>query len=104
MPGMPVREDLPARKRRGETSPMERADRLTGREVEILQLTADGLSMEQIAERLEISPHTIRTHMQNCLTKMGVHSKLEAVTFAIRTGKVRLETISSNGGPEGSGG
>ncbi|MCA1727660.1 MAG: helix-turn-helix transcriptional regulator [Actinobacteria bacterium] len=99
---MPVREELPARKRRGDTSPLERAERLTGREVEILQLTADGLSMEEIAARLDISPHTIRTHVQNCLTKLGVHSKLEAITFAIRTGKVRLETIGSNGGPEGS--
>ena len=93
---MPVRDDpsvRPTRKRRGETSPAERAERLTAREIEILQLTADGLSMDAVAARLAISPHTIRTHMQNVLTKLGVHSKLEAITFAIRTGKVRLEAF-----------
>ena len=88
------------RRRRGDLSPTDRANRLTAREIEILQATADGLSMDEIAAQLEISPHTIRTHLQNCLTKLGVHSKLEAVTFAIRTGKVRLEAIDANGGPE----
>ena len=103
---MPVRGQSPARisrKRRGETSPAERADRLTGREIEILQLTADGLSIEGIAARLEISPHTIRTHVQNVLTKLGVHSKLQAITFAIRTGKVTLEAFPSNGKGPGEG-
>src|SRR5687767_2598005 len=66
------------RKRRGDLSPAERAERLTLREIEVLQLTADGLSMDRIAARLEISPNTIRTHVQNALTKLGVHSKLEA--------------------------
>ncbi len=89
------------RRRRGDPSPIDRANRLTAREIEILQRTADGLSMDEIAALLAISPHTIRTHMQNCLAKLGVHSKLEAVTFAIRTGKVRLDAIDANGGPEG---
>lgn len=99
---MPVRGDSSTqvtRRRRSEMTPAERAERLTGREVQILQLTADGLSLEQIAESLSISPHTIRTHLQNVLTKLGVHSKLEAITFAIRTGKVRLEAFPPDGGP-----
>jgi DNA-binding NarL/FixJ family response regulator len=91
----------PTPRRRRDLSPIERAERLTTREIEVLQLTADGLSKEQIAVRLEISPNTIRTHFQNCLTKLGVHSKLDAITFALRAGKVRVEMIPTNGGPAG---
>ena len=79
-----------ARRRRGDLSPIDRANRLTGREIEILQATADGLSMEEIAAHLAISPHTIRTHMQNCLTKLGVHSKLEAVALAVKHGAIEV--------------
>jgi two-component system nitrate/nitrite response regulator NarL len=46
------------------------------------------MSNEQIATDLGMSPHTLRTHIQNILTKLGVHSKLEALVFAIRHGKV----------------
>lgn len=66
----------------------QRLDRLTPREIEILQLMADGLSAEQIAKTLGVSPHTLRTHAQNVLMKLKVHSKLEAVVVAIRHGKV----------------
>ena len=50
---------------------------------------ANGDSPEQIAEDLSMSRHTLRTHTQNVLTKLGVHSKLEAIVAAIRYGKVR---------------
>jgi DNA-binding NarL/FixJ family response regulator len=65
-----------------------RINRLTPRQIEILQLMADGLAPDQIADRLEISRHTLRTHVQNILTKLGVHSKLQALAEAIRHGKV----------------
>lgn len=65
-----------------------RTDRLTPRQIEILQLMADGLSPDEIAEALGISRHTLRTHTQNILTKLGVHSKLQALAQAIRHGKV----------------
>lgn len=71
-----------------EAATRSRVDRLTPRQVEILQLMADGLSPEEIAEGLEISRHTLRTHVQNILTKLGVHSKLQALALAIRHGKV----------------
>lgn len=67
-----------------------RVERLTARETEILQLMADGLSPERVAERLGISRHTLRTHVQNVLFKLKVHSKLEALALAIRFGKVRV--------------
>ncbi len=65
-----------------------RLDRLTARQLEILQEMAEGRSPSEIAERLGISRHTLRTHVQNILTKLGVHSKLQALAHAIRFGKV----------------
>jgi DNA-binding NarL/FixJ family response regulator len=77
------------RHRRAQEGSIERRlDRLTPRELEILQRLAQGMSNEQIATDLGMSPHTLRTHIQNILTKLGVHSKLEALVFAIRHGKV----------------
>src|SRR4029453_15266400 len=63
-----------------------RVERLTPRELEILQAMAEGLSPEQIAEGLGMSRHTLRTHTQNILTKLGVHSKTDAVVAALRLG------------------
>jgi RNA polymerase sigma factor (sigma-70 family) len=68
-----------------------RVERLTPRETEILQRMADGLSQEEIAAILGISRHTLRTHVQNILTKLRVRSRLEALAEAVRYGKVRLE-------------
>ena len=63
---------------------------LTDREREILQLLAHGLRNDGIAEKLFISPQTVQTHVRNILAKLGVHSKLEAVSFAIRHGAVSV--------------
>ena len=57
---------------------------LTPREREILLLVADGADNEAIAQRLVISPETVRTHTQNLLRKLGLHSRLEAAAFALR--------------------
>jgi DNA-binding NarL/FixJ family response regulator len=65
-----------------------RAERLTPRELQILERMAGGATSEAIAEDLGMSRHTLRTHVQNILTKLAVHSKTEAVVAAIRTGKV----------------
>jgi DNA-binding NarL/FixJ family response regulator len=65
-----------------------RANRLTPRQIEILQLLADGLTAPQIAEKLAMSPLTLRTHMQNVLTRLGVHRKEDAIVVAIRHGKI----------------
>jgi PAS domain S-box-containing protein len=57
---------------------------LTRREVEILHLIATGLNTKDAAERLHVSPATIRNHVQNILGKLGAHSRLEAVAYATR--------------------
>ena len=72
-----------------------RAGRLTPRETEILQAMADGLTPEQIAEQLGMSRHTLRTHTQNILTRLGVHSKTDAVVAAIRFGKATPPGLAS---------
>ena len=65
-------------------------EKLSGREIEILQQLARGADNKAIGEVLIISPHTVRTHIQNILTKMGVHSKLEATTMALKVGLITL--------------
>jgi DNA-binding NarL/FixJ family response regulator len=60
------------------------AERLTKRELEILQLLARGLTQAQIAERLVISPKTVGTHIEHILTKLGVRSRAQAVAIAFR--------------------
>jgi DNA-binding CsgD family transcriptional regulator len=69
---------------------------LTPRELEILALMAEGRSPEAIAETLTMSPNTLRTHMQNVLTKLGVHSKVEALVLAIRYGTVTTIDVTQS--------
>lgn len=59
---------------------------LTEREREILTHMATGASNREIAGKLFLSVHTVRNHVQGVLTKLGAHSKLEAVATAVRTG------------------
>ena len=57
---------------------------LTRRELEILHIIATGVNTKDAAERLHVSPATIRNHVQNILGKLGAHSRLEAVAYATR--------------------
>jgi NarL family two-component system response regulator LiaR len=63
---------------------------LTDRELEVLQLLAQGMRNEGIAQDLFISQQTVQTHVRNILAKLRVHSKLEAVSFGIRHGAVHV--------------
>jgi DNA-binding NarL/FixJ family response regulator len=62
---------------------------LTGREIQVLQLLADGSNQDAIAKELFISSKTVATHIQRILTKLDVHSRTEAVALAYREGLVR---------------
>jgi DNA-binding NarL/FixJ family response regulator len=64
--------------------------RLTPREREILQALAEGLNSHEIAERLYISLRTERNHMTSILAKLGAHSRLQALVFAVRHGVVSI--------------
>jgi two-component system, NarL family, nitrate/nitrite response regulator NarL len=57
---------------------------LTPRELEVLRALTEGLSTPEICDSLFIAPNTLRTHVQNIMGKLRVHSKLEAVAFALR--------------------
>ena len=76
-------------RRHQDSTERQRANRLTPRQTQILQMLSDGMGPKEIARRLEMSPLTLRTHVQNILMRLGVHSKVEAVAVAMRQGKVR---------------
>jgi PAS domain S-box-containing protein len=64
------------------SAPPDEATALTRRELEVLRLMAGGANTKVLAERLHVSPATIRNHAQNIFAKLGVHSRLEAVAYA----------------------
>ena len=63
-------------------------DSLTPRELEIVTCLARGMSGPDIAAQLNIAPLTVRTHLRNIMEKLGVHSRLEAVSYALRQGLI----------------
>jgi DNA-binding NarL/FixJ family response regulator len=83
---------------------VRRLDRLTPRELEIIRRLADGESTEHVARELGLSKHTLRTHTQNVLTKLGVHSKLEAIVAAMRHGRIPVNgTVPADEGAPDDG-
>lgn len=63
---------------------------LTEREVEILEMMAEGMSNRAIAGRLKISRHTVKFHVASILTKLRARSRTEAVTLGVRHGVISL--------------
>jgi DNA-binding NarL/FixJ family response regulator len=61
----------------------EMQEGLTEREVEILQVVAQGKSNKEVGELLHISPHTVQVHLRNIYGKLGVNSRTEAVAYAL---------------------
>lgn len=76
------------RRRTEQDEALRRVSRLTRREREVLALLAEGADNDRIAQALVISPQTARTHIQNVLGKLGVHSRLEAAAFVRQNGIV----------------
>jgi DNA-binding NarL/FixJ family response regulator len=72
------------------TAASGRRDGLTSREVEVLELLAEGLTHRQIARRLGITDKTARNHMANVYEKLEIHGRAQAVLYAIREGLVEL--------------
>ncbi|WP_199514169.1 response regulator transcription factor [Nucisporomicrobium flavum] len=66
-----------------------RLDCLTQREREILTLVGSGLSNDDIAAHLTVSPHTVKTHVNRTMTKLGAHDRAQLVVIAYETGLVR---------------
>ena len=60
------------------------APKLTDRELEVLKLVAQGLTNREIADQLYISENTVKNHVRNILEKLHLHSRMEAVVYAVR--------------------
>jgi two-component system, NarL family, nitrate/nitrite response regulator NarL len=84
--------ELPPRGIAPRSSEAEHAQRLaahlTARETECLALLVEGANTSEIAARLAVSVTTVRTHVQAVMTKLGVHTRLEAAAYAVRHGLV----------------
>jgi DNA-binding NarL/FixJ family response regulator len=79
---------------------------VTPRELTVVELVALGQSTVTIAQQMHVSVPTVRTHLQHLFMKFGVHSRLELVAFAIRSGLVNPQSGSTQlrdlaGGPRG---
>lgn len=74
------------RRKRDQDRAYQRISRLTRREREVLALLAEGADNDAIAHTLVISPQTARTHIQNILSKLAVHSRLEAAALVTQSG------------------
>jgi two-component system, NarL family, nitrate/nitrite response regulator NarL len=90
MHGLVVVDAALARDALPEQGPSEAAEELTARERQVLMLVAGGLSNRRIAERLGISEHTAKFHVNSILTKLGVSTRTEAVVVAARRGLLWL--------------
>jgi two-component system nitrate/nitrite response regulator NarL len=76
--------------RRQEYEARQAIEKLTPREREVLQALAEGLDSEGVAQKLNISLRTERNHMSSILAKLGVHSQLQAMVFAVRHGVIEI--------------
>ena len=76
----------------GRITPLSNSEFLTKRELEVLNLLAQGLSDREIAQRLFISPRTVGTHVSNILTKLGVKNRTQAVLLAQEKGLVKKKS------------
>ena len=64
---------------------------LTTREHEVISLVAAGHQGGEIASRLGVSPETVKSHVQNAMSKLGVHTRAHAVAVALVSGQIRWE-------------
>lgn len=64
------------------------SQRLSPREIEVLRLLSEGMSTVELSKSLHLSVNTVRNHVQSVITRLGAHSKLEAVSIALRDGLI----------------
>ena len=79
------------RKRLEEKEVRAKLDKLTPREREVLQALASGLGDKGIAQRLHVTPGTVRAHIVNILAKLEACSRLQALIFAVRCGAIKID-------------
>lgn len=65
---------------------------LSKRELQVIRLISDGLTLQEIGEKLELSPHTIKTYNQRIMSKLKIHTKNELFKYAVRNNLVEVES------------
>ena len=83
-------EYLSADQARGQNDSADMIETLTGREIEVLQLLAQGLTNKQIAVKLKISTHTVKFHVSSIFGKMGTTNRTETVKLGLTKGLILL--------------
>ncbi len=78
------------RRTSGATADLRRLSTLTERERQVLALIAEGRSQKQIGTELGISMKTVGSHVQNLLSKLGLHTRVEAVALAVRAAEANI--------------
>lgn len=77
--------------RRAEATQLDRYEKLTNREREVLQLVAEGHTNAEVAERLSISTRTVETHRANVMEKLELETQADLIRFAIKRGLIPLD-------------
>ena len=76
--------------------PLNVGEKLSAREMEVLRLAARGMSNSKMAEALYISPRTVKGHLSEIFGKLGVGSRMEAITVCLRAGILSLDDLSQS--------
>ncbi len=82
--------EFAAMSRAAEEKPAMPTPRLTDREMEVLRLVAQGMNNRDIAKALFISENTVKNHIRNILEKLHLHSRMEAVVYAVREKMIEI--------------
>jgi DNA-binding NarL/FixJ family response regulator len=85
-----IRDFLATGSQRPADTDFDLVEELTGREVEVLRMLAEGFANKEMASRLGISDHTVKFHISSILAKLGASSRTEAVTVGVRKGLILL--------------
>lgn len=80
----------------------ERLDELSMREKDVLQLIAKGYTNHEIAQRLFISPHTVKNHVSRIYQKIGIDDRTKVALWAVRAGVVSLDAGDDETGDDES--
>jgi two-component system NarL family response regulator len=83
--------EFAAMSKRGDEKPQSPQPRLTEREMEVLRLVAKGRNNRDIAKELFISENTVKNHIRNILEKLHLHSRMQAVVYAVREGFIEIQ-------------
>ena len=69
----------------------EKGKILTARELQVMYYVAEGLNNREVAERMYLSVHTIKAHLESIYLKLSVHNKIQALVYAIKNNLINLD-------------